>query len=113
MKLLGKAKYADNVFVKVKGILVPFYQYNKQFESNYILTTDNGQEFTILKSDHANNLDRLTWSVVTVFGYIVNTADQRKVIHVDHYCSDEEDHFMPIPYGQDYEDEFDIHAEIQ
>lgn len=90
-----------NIFVKVKGILVPFYQASSDFESNYILTTSDGLEFTILKSDRAQFLDRLCWSVIDVFGYIISEYKGRKLLKVDHYACNEKEDYMVNPFLND------------
>lgn len=100
MTLLGKTKQIPHVFMKVRGILVPFFQSNNQFESDFVITTDDGKEFTLLKSGQQKHLDNLTWSMVEVFGYIITEHDGRKVLKVEHFQCCDEDTLHPTPFTE-------------
>ncbi len=103
MNTSKKLKKDSHVYMKIKGVLVPFYQSNGQLESHHVLTTNDGKEYTLLTTDATRYLGHLTWSLIDVFGYLVDDIDGRKVIQIDHYTCDEDDRESTLPFESYYE----------
>lgn len=87
-------------------MLVPFFQSDDDFQSNFILTTEDSREYGLITNKFIKQFERLSWSVVDIFGHVVCDHNGRKLLQVDHFNTTEDLTVIENPFEDDFDNSY-------